>query len=123
MKKWNPAKSKRKLDRLFSQIILTKYNRICQWCGKSDCKIDTSHIIPREILVTRWDINNAIALCFGCHKKRGTSWHGSPLISGRWIEDKLGRECCDNLISASLQGYMFDESKAIEIEKKLKNIL
>lgn len=118
--KWNPAKAKRKLDRLFSQIILGKYNRICQWCGAIDKKCDTSHVIPREILSLRWTEGNAIALCFSCHKKRGTSWHGSPLVSGRWIENKLGKEHCDSLISASVQPYVFNEAEAALIEVRLK---
>jgi hypothetical protein len=118
--KWNAARSKRKLDRIFSKIVLGKYKRVCQWCGKSDCKIDCSHIIPREILITRWNLDNAVALCFGCHKRRGTSWHGSPLVAGRWIEQKLGKEHCDNLIKISLEPYVFDEAEARKIEERLK---
>jgi len=121
-KKLNPAKAKRKLDRLFSQLILERDDRVCQWCGRGvpDVKVDTSHIIPREILVLRWDPSNAVALCFSCHKKRGTSWHGSPLESVAWLRQTIGNERCDELIVKAKQPFVLSNDTVAAIESDLR---
>lgn len=117
MKKWNAPKTKRRLDRMFSQYILFRDKRICQKCGKTNCKVDCSHNIPRECLRLRWEEQNAITLCYFCHKR---IWHHSPLVAVKWFEQKYGKEHCDNLIKISLEPYVFDEAEARRIEERLK---
>ena len=126
-KKWNPAKSKRKLDKLFSQLILTRDKRTCQWCGKNvdpvtgkQFKVDNSHCLPRELLIARWSKFNSVCLCFLCHKRRGLhSWHGSPLDAVKWLREYWGDEHCDKLLELSQQPYEFTEAEAVRIEKML----
>lgn len=89
------AKEKRKLDRQFSKNILSRDNRTCQWCGKASGKMDTAHIIPRSVIVTRWLEGNAICLCFRCHQ---IEWHNNPLKAVRWLENNFGVEYCNNLL-------------------------
>ena len=113
----NIPKIKRKLDRLFSQYILNRDKRICCRCGKTNCKIDTSHIIPREILITRWAPSNAVALCFKCHK---LIWHKSPVVGVRWLDTYLGTNAVNTLVTQSWQPFELTEQAVIEIENKLK---
>ena len=88
-------KQKRRLDRKFSQHILARDGRICQWCGNIDGKKDTAHIIPRTCLALRWNECNAVCLCFRCHQIR---WHKNPLEAVQWIRGYLGNTICDELI-------------------------
>ena len=109
-KKFNAAKQKRKLDRLFSKYILNRDNRTCQWCGMSEIgkKYDTAHIIPREIMATRYNENNAVCLCFKCH----INWHNSPLHAAEFIEKKYGKEFVVYLLEISKLPYTFNEETA-----------
>jgi hypothetical protein len=124
-KKFNPAKAKRKLDRLFSELILGRDERTCLWCGKNEAtegervKIDNSHIIPRECLRLRWSPENSVALCFGCHKRRGISWHSSPLVAVKWLRLALGDNHCEALILASVEEFSFNQETAVQVENEL----
>lgn len=122
-KKFKPAKVKRKLDRLFSDLVLTRDERVCQWCGAvgghDGAHIDNSHIIPREYLVTRWNPDNSLALCFGCHKRRGRSWHGSPLEAIWWLRSYLGDAKCERLLEMSREPFEFNAESAAKIEVEL----
>jgi hypothetical protein len=120
------AKAKKKLDRLYSQLILERDERVCQWCGASaadGAHIDTSHILPREYLATRWHPDNAVALCFGCHKRRGKSWHSSPLEAVMWLQAKLGVSKCEELLQLSQQPFDFNLETAARLEAELKERL
>lgn len=120
MAKFDPAKAKRKLDRLFSQYILGRDKRICRRCFASGGKCDTSHIIPREILALRWNPDNALAQCFKCHK---LVWHKNPLSGVRWLRQYIGDEKCDSLLMRSEQPYEFNAHEALRIEAKLKQLI
>jgi len=126
-KKFKVAKVKRKLDRLFSELVLTRDERVCQWCGAiggfDGAHIDNSHIIPREYLVTRWNPDNSLALCFGCHKRRGKSWHGSPLQAIWWLRSFLGDAKCEKILELSSQSFEFNAESAAQIEAELKEKL
>ena len=133
VKKWNAprkAKAKRRLDRLFSELVLMRDNRTCRWCGKAkdetgkQFKMDCSHCIPREVLRLRWDDRNGITLCFACHKvKRLNSWHGSPLVAVAWLRRELGDQHCDRLLVEAHQPYDFTEEEFKRIDRRLTFML
>jgi hypothetical protein len=127
IKKLKLAKVKRKLDRLFSDLILSRDERVCQWCGAvgshGGVHIDNSHIIPREYLATRWNPDNSLALCFGCHKRRGRSWHGSPLEAVWWLRSYLGDAKCEKLLELSRQPFELTHETAAQIEADLRERL
>jgi 5-methylcytosine-specific restriction endonuclease McrA len=58
-----------KNDELFSKIIRLQANGICQRCLKpTDFKrLQAAHFHGRAIKKVRWDLSNAVALCYGCH--------------------------------------------------------
>jgi 5-methylcytosine-specific restriction endonuclease McrA len=87
-------KEKRKRDRIFSQHILGRDKRICRFCGRSEGKHDTAHLIPRNFLPLRWNDLNAIALCYKCHMQ----WHNNPLWAVKQLEKIYGKEACDLLL-------------------------
>ena len=120
-KKWNAAKSKRKMDKLFSKLIHLMDHNLCQRCGKSYGKLDTSHCIPRECLYLRWNTENAILLCPRCHKFGSASWHKSPLEATLWF-NLVFEERNFRLVQLKHQGegYVFDEPEALRIESFLE---
>lgn len=84
----------KKLDKLFSDVIRERAEWQCQRCLRSFMKgaggLQCAHIFTRSRLSTRWDIENAVALCGGCH----LYWaHKYPYDFYEWIErDVLGTE-------------------------------
>ena len=117
MTKKELPKIKRRLDRLFSSVVLTAANRVCNMCGKTDGKKDCSHIIPRQVLATRWNTDNALCLCFRCHQ---IVWHKDPVNAVRWLEKKVGKTYLDNLIAESKKDFQLDSTTIKEIETQLK---
>ena len=115
--KFNPAKAKRTLDRLFSQLVLTKANRTCARCGKIG-KTDTAHIIPREILLTRWNPENAIALCPRDHKFGNNSCHKNPLAFVKWYQAHYSNS--EELLKLSELKYEFTEKEYLRIKQSLE---
>ena len=68
-------------DKIFSELIRSK--GMCEKCLRTDTKLDCAHVIPRTNKTLRWDINNALSLCFRCHKL----WaHENPLEFAHWFK-------------------------------------
>jgi len=113
------AKTKRKLDRLFSQFI-HKRDKVCMVCGKKDF-LDTAHIIPRTCLALRWAPQNAILLCKRHHKFGGVeSFHSSPFWFYRWYSEHYGEDHITKLLKASEVEVTFSAEDVEEIEEMLK---
>lgn len=74
---------KHQLDPLMSKLVREK--EFCERCGRTNTSFDWSHVVGRKNLTLRWDIINALCLCFQCHK---FFWHEEPLESGEWFRNK-----------------------------------
>jgi 5-methylcytosine-specific restriction endonuclease McrA len=61
-----------KYDALFSRYIRTRDNWTCQRCSKQYTQntqgLHNSHFFGRTRKSVRFDEDNCIALCFGCHQ-------------------------------------------------------
>ena len=75
------------LDKLFSSYIRARDN-VCQRCGSSGNlgSLQCAHFFGRARRSTRWDEENACALCFGCHQYFGSH----PLEFVEWFKARLG---------------------------------
>jgi 5-methylcytosine-specific restriction endonuclease McrA len=51
----------------------------CVRCGRA--KVQWAHIISRRHKTVRWESDNALSLCAGCHMW----WHEYPTLSGDWF--------------------------------------
>jgi 5-methylcytosine-specific restriction endonuclease McrA len=71
-----------KLDALARQRCFDRDQHMCVRCGKS--KVEWAHVISRRHLITRWELDNALSLCFTCH----AFWHSYPSLSGPWFAKK-----------------------------------
>ena len=72
-------------DKYFSLCIRAVSNNICVTCGKEG-RMECSHVYSRRHRTIRWDVDNAMSQCNGCHR----AWHESPLRSFAWFESKFG---------------------------------
>lgn len=53
-------------DKTWSFKVKERDHFKCQWCGRKD-KLTSDHIFSRKKLNTRWNVDNGITLCAGCH--------------------------------------------------------
>lgn len=74
---------KKELDKLWRECALLKYgNKRGNYCEYPNCKktdyLNVHHIYTRSHYSTRWDIDNAMILCSGCHSLNTNSAHHDP---------------------------------------------
>lgn len=75
------AKLIKKLDDLFAQKI--KSIGFCQKCGKKE-GLQVAHIYSRSNKCIRWNEENAVCLCNGCH----IFWaHKEPYEFIKWVSE------------------------------------
>lgn len=79
-------------DRKFSLMIRERDGWTCQRCGQSYVPptqaLHCAHMFSRGKLSTRFDPENAKALCYGCHRYLDQR----PVVKRDWFEMKLGIE-------------------------------
>lgn len=72
----------RSLDNLFSKVIRARDGK-CLHCGKLE-SLQCSHVLPRTYISVRWNLNNAITLCYRCHIYW---WHKYPHEAVAWYDE------------------------------------
>jgi 5-methylcytosine-specific restriction endonuclease McrA len=83
---------KNKLDKIISKIVRSK--GYCVWCGSKRTEIlQCAHIYSRNNLSVRWDLENLVCLCAGCHFKA----HQQPIEFTEWVKTFLGQDKYDRL--------------------------
>ena len=85
---------KTKADALFGRLIRSR--GACQRCGRtsSEVQLQCAHIVSRRFTATRWDENNALCLCAGCHR-----WgHDNPIEFTKFVTDLLGDEIVEGVL-------------------------
>lgn len=65
-------------------------DKACVWCG-STSRLAADHIFSRKRLSTRWELDNGVALCCGCHlfKKRFEPMEWALVVLERVGKDRL----------------------------------
>ena len=89
-------------DKVFSEYIRTRDNWTCQRCQKyynpeesnKRMGLHCSHYYGRGKWSVRFDPDNAVALCYGCHRYLGSN----PADHLDFIKKRLGKEKFDRLI-------------------------
>lgn len=109
-----------KLDVLFSRFIRLR-DKVCQRCGGSG-GLQCSHFYGRAKKSVRWDEDNSVALCFGCHQY----FTANPYEHTVWFENHLGVARFELLGSRSgqigkpdkvaLEIYLKEKIKLLEVE-------
>ncbi len=66
-KKTDRQKLIKVLDGLALKLLRITVKGRCQRCGSTSSSCNWHHIFSRRYLNTRWDEDNLLLLCFGCH--------------------------------------------------------
>jgi predicted restriction endonuclease len=82
-----------KYDIVFSKLIRAMAGNRCEYCRKKDGQIDCAHIFGRRHRNTRWDIENAVALCRHHHRY----FTERPVDFVTWLENYKGKPSLDEL--------------------------
>ena len=85
---------KKRCDKRWSELIRSAGK--CAICGASNCKLDTHHLIHRNAVSFRHNLNNGILLCSHCHNfgfgqptsdGPRISAHGTPWAFEDWMKE------------------------------------
>lgn len=101
-------------DHWFSKCTRHRAGWKCEHCGKqydqSSQGLHCAHIYGRANKSTRWDMDNAIALCYSCHQ----TFTANPLDFHHWLHSYLGDGHMEILLEKRNQ--IFKTTKAIRSE-------
>ena len=87
MKKMKRKPFKAWLDALCRTVVKERDGWQCQKCNEHVQGIDAhwSHVEPRRVNTTRWDLLNSLCLCSKCH----AWWHAHPFLAFIWFNAKF----------------------------------
>ena len=114
----------RKTDGLFRKLVLKRDNFTCQRCGttypEDNCRgLHVSHYWGRGRENTRFDFDNCVCLCYGCHLIWGHG-DGRPEYEA-FMRHKLGQQRYDLLeLRAHIHKGRDDKSDALIIREILR---
>lgn len=69
------------LDEVARLQVLERDGGVCVRCRNDQNGAQWAHIISRRHLSTRWEPDNALTLCGGCH----FFWHSMPMLAMEWF--------------------------------------
>jgi len=87
----------RRLFKIWSEKIRDRAKNTCEYCGikkgemgkngKIITKLDSHHYISRikKDSYLKWDLENGVCACSGCHKFSEDSFHRSPVTTMNWL--------------------------------------
>ena len=85
----------KKADDLWSRVVRMKWE--CAVCWKKEF-LNAHHIFTRHNKSVRWDVENGICLCSGCHVFSDKfSAHKTPTDFTYWLEKQYSREWLETL--------------------------
>lgn len=107
------------LDKLFREFVKLRAKNICERCGRSDIKRETSHFYGRRMKSVRWNEDNAAWLCFVCHRY----FDEHHYEHSEWFKKRLGEERFEKLTMQANTLYRVDEELVeLYLRQKLKEL-
>ena len=101
-------KLEKKADKLFADKVKSKGR--CEKCKSRDY-LQCAHIISRRYKQVRWDLDNAVTLCRGCH----VYFTHHPIEWEDWVINRMGEENYQMLRTRALQYGKIDYDKVIDL--------
>jgi 5-methylcytosine-specific restriction endonuclease McrA len=71
----------KRLDKDFSLRVRLRDGQ-CIRCGSKEM-LQCSHVVSRKYMHTRWELTNAVTLCYRCHMH---FWHTEPHEAVKWFD-------------------------------------
>ncbi len=108
------------LDKLASEYVRRKSRGYCERCGTYSRNgwesLQCCHFIGRSNRAVRYDSDNLVALCMGCHSYLDSHHLGFV----EWFKQHLGEQAFDLLLARSRQVYPKPDKKLIELYLRAK---
>ena len=98
-------------DEAFAKCIKQVANWTCEKCGKTDARMECSHIFSRRHRTIRWCKDNAMCKCSYCHQW----WHSNPLDAASWFLSVVGQGFVDLLIEKRDSKVRVSKLEEVEI--------
>ena len=96
-KKTSKSYLNKQKDTEWSKAVKERDGFKCQYCGKTEY-LNAHHIFSRSNFTVRWDLDNGITLCSGCHTMSSIfSAHKTPAEFIEWVKVKKGLEWYERL--------------------------
>ena len=93
----SPGKVNKKKDAEWSEAVKERDGHKCVKCGKTTY-LNSHHIYSRSNHAIRWDLDNGIALCSGCHTMSSKfSAHKTPMLFYEFLLELKGQDFIDRL--------------------------
>lgn len=106
-----------KLDDAWAKLVKLKANMKCEHCGKTT-GLNSHHIFSRSKKSTRWDVDNGVCLCVGCHVFSSKfSAHKTPTEFTFWLVKEKGRIFIDLLTLRAnkiVKWHKFEKEELLE---------
>ena len=107
----------KQLDKLWSEVVRSKGE--CELCGRKppEVVLHAHHIYSRTHRSTRYDLENSVCLCMGCHLYTA---HKSVQEFSDWVCDKLGSEKLEALRKKAHTIVKYTKEDKIRMIKELQ---
>ncbi len=113
----------KQLDNLWSQLVKINYNYTCAYCWKKE-NLNSHHLFSRSKRATRWDLENGITLCCGCHTMSSNfSAHKCPLDFAERIRELKWDDYINELSKKSKEIKQWTSEELLEMIESYKNML
>ena len=104
------------LDKLWSLKVKERAEFKCEFCLEEGVWLNSAHIVGRRYRTLRWDIDNGMCLCYGCHRAYDEHQPQAEQIRRIVIgEERLERLLAKKQVIAKNQDYE-------EIKKALESV-
>jgi hypothetical protein len=117
-------------DKWFSNYIRARDNFTCQRCKRKFPKYEESgdntalmglhnaHCFTRGHNMVRFEPNNVMALCYGCH----SHLDANPDDKYKFFEDRIGSECFEEIRIKSKMPYKGIKKDQKELSKRFRTL-
>ena len=109
------------LDKKWSDYIRAKAGWRCERCGNTPARrgLHCHHFHRRRKMSTRYDEDNCLSLCLGCHQFFGENRD----IEIAFMAKKLGQKAFDDLqIRSQLHWKVDEQAVKLYLKEKLKDL-
>jgi len=104
---------------LWAKLVKLRARGFCEKCGKTSF-VQAHHVYGRTNYNVRYDPDNGVALCPGCHKWRRDSAHNSPLEFIELMITKKGQIWFNRLQKKATKDIFKQDKDVIEEDLKKK---
>lgn len=99
------------LDSAARRAVFERDGNVCVRCRDVTRNVQWCHIFSRRHKNLRWESDNALTMCAGCHM----FWHGNPVLAVEWFR-KTWPERYERILA------MFNEGGKVRVQDKFAEL-